>query len=286
MTTQVLLTRYNLPSPGVESLIRARDGWLRERTELFLRYTVPSVRAQTCRDFSWLVYLDPESPAWLVELMSSLEAESLLTPLYRTSVPPDELVADLRAVAGDDDGGLITTNLDNDDGLARDLVERLRAAHVPGSPAAVYVDHGVILSGDALYLRRDRENAFCSVAEDLTAPVTCWADWHNRLHLHLPVRHLGGPPGWLQVIHGTNVSNRVRGRRVGRRRYESAFGGLLDQVSEPSATTLGRDLLVGWPYRTVRDVGRSTLREAIVRVGGKEGLDRLKDRLAARSTAG
>ncbi|MCU1424755.1 MAG: hypothetical protein JWM51_1046, partial [Microbacteriaceae bacterium] len=61
----VLLTRFNLPSAGVESLIRAQEGWLRTRVELFERYCVPSVLAQTSSSYRWLIYFDPESPQWL-----------------------------------------------------------------------------------------------------------------------------------------------------------------------------------------------------------------------------
>lgn len=38
--SHVLLPRFNLPSPGLESLVRAQDGWLRARWDLFSRSTV------------------------------------------------------------------------------------------------------------------------------------------------------------------------------------------------------------------------------------------------------
>ena len=42
----VILTRFNLPTGGVEGIMRAREGWLRERIDLFERYCAPSVAAQ------------------------------------------------------------------------------------------------------------------------------------------------------------------------------------------------------------------------------------------------
>lgn len=60
--SHVFVTRFNLPTPGPESLVRAQEGWLRNRWELFCRYTVPSMRAQTSCDYDWLIYFDPESP--------------------------------------------------------------------------------------------------------------------------------------------------------------------------------------------------------------------------------
>src|SRR6185312_5627395 len=71
----VLLTRFNLPSAGVQELIRAKDGWLRGRVALFERYTVPSVQAQTTQDFTWLIYFDPASPTWLREVIARHEQQ-------------------------------------------------------------------------------------------------------------------------------------------------------------------------------------------------------------------
>src|SRR6478735_1526917 len=114
----VLLTRFNLPSIGAESFIRAQDGWLKNRWELFQGYCVPSVRSQIEKNFVWLVFLDPESPKWLVDGMASLERDSLLVTSYRTSVDSVELLDDIKTALGTRHERLVTTNLDNDDGVA------------------------------------------------------------------------------------------------------------------------------------------------------------------------
>lgn len=62
----VIFTRFNLPSKGYESVVRSTDDWLQKRVELFERFCLPSVMAQTDQDFSWIVYFDPHSPAWLM----------------------------------------------------------------------------------------------------------------------------------------------------------------------------------------------------------------------------
>lgn len=275
-SAHVFLTRFNLPSPGVESVIRAREGWLRERIELFETYTVPSVRAQGVEDVHWIVYCDTESPAWLLEKMEAWRAEGILTPLLRTSVSPEERANDIREVVGRSDGQVITSNLDNDDGLAKDFVQRLREAEVVGERNALYLGNGLITNGTRAFLREDRDNAFCAVREDLRDPVTCWADWHNRLHEHMPVVVVDGAPGWLQVIHGANVSNRVRGAMVDPGPYRTLFPGLLDGVQAPSAAEVARDRLVEAPKRFVRDQARSRLRDGLVRVVGKDGFDKAK----------
>ncbi len=50
--THLILTRFNLATPGRESAIRNRPGWLAERFDLFERICLPSVASQTCRDFN------------------------------------------------------------------------------------------------------------------------------------------------------------------------------------------------------------------------------------------
>jgi hypothetical protein len=272
----VLLTRFNLPSIGVESLIRAREGWLRDRVELFERYCLPSVRGQTNQQFHWLVYLDPESPTWLKDRIAELSADGTFTPMFRASVSRQDLVSDLRSVSGAHRDGLLTTNLDNDDALANDFVERLQRADLSGDATAIYLVDGLIKHGTRVFRRTDRRNAFCSVRERWDAPVTCWADWHNLLGEHMAVLEVDGEPAWLQVIHDFNVSNRVRGRRVAAERYRQGFSGMLDEVVAPGPLEVIADVVVARPRRYLRESGRAALKQVVMTTVGKEGLDRLK----------
>lgn len=276
----VFLTRFNLPSAGVESLIRARENWLRERIELFERYTVPSIRAQTCQNFRWIVYFDPHSPRWLLDRVDKHVAAGTLVALFRESVPHEALYADLRTVVGSLGDQLLTTNLDNDDGLAVDFVARLQAVRATTERTAVYLRHGLIKSPAGLYRRRDQLNAFCSVRESWDEPMTCWADWHNRLGRHMPVLSVGGPPAWLQVVHDNNVSNRVRGRLTTPNIAHAGFGELIRDVPRPTAAERCRDLVVEGPRRALRDSARIIGKRAVLAIGDKEALDRLKLRMA------
>ncbi|ACZ31708.1 hypothetical protein Xcel_2694 [Xylanimonas cellulosilytica DSM 15894] len=278
----VLVTRFNLPSPGPESLIRAQDGWLAERIELFETYTVPSVRHQTVRDFRWIVYLDPQSPAWLVERLAPLVDDGLITPIYTEHATWENVRDDARAVTGGAGSILITTNLDNDDALATDFVERLQQRATPGRREALYLGYGLIVHGDRVYLRRDPHNAFCSVAEPWDGALTAWRDWHIGLSDHMPAETLDGPPAWLQVVHGKNVSNRVRGRLVDPSRYRDSFAGLLDGVPRPSRRVLLRETALARPAREGRELVRSAGKAVVLRVVGKDGLQTLRGWLARR----
>ena len=283
-----LLTRFNLPTRGAESLVRAREGWLRERAGLFERYCLPSVAAQTNNRFRWVIYFDPESPDWLRERIRSWSADGAFTPLYRASVGRGELLADLRGMVPEPGSLLMTTNLDNDDGVAAGFVDRLQQAAGAVQPArtAVYLPRGLILQGTALYARTDRTNAFCSVVEPWQDAVTCWNDWHTLLGRSMPVREAAGPPGWLQVVHGGNVSNRIRGRRTAPEPYRASFPGLLDSAEPPSRRERVREMLLTLPRRTFRDGLRRAAKTVLLRVAGKDGLDRIKEQLGTRQGAG
>jgi hypothetical protein len=270
----VLVTRFNLPTDGLEGLIRARDGWLRERVGLFEAYCAPSVHRQTCQNFQWIVYFDLDSPGWLHDWISKY-APGRFTPVFRSSVGPENVVADIRKLFGANSSVLVTSNLDNDDALALDFVERVQSAAPQVDRTAVYLTHGLIKSGTRVYLRRDMRNAFCSVIETWESPSTCWHDWHTLLGKSMKVLQLSGDPGWLQVVHGRNVSNRVRGRLISASKYTMLFSDLLDDVTPVAFMSYVNDLLLAQPLRTLKDTARMAIKRVTMRVIGKEGLHRV-----------
>lgn len=276
----VLITRFNLPSVGPESVIRAQNGWLQSRVELFEQFTVPSVLRQSFAGrFDWIVYFDPKSPAWLLDRLAPLVSAGVLAPIYREVATWKEVIEDARTLTGAHGDVLITTNLDNDDGLAVNFVERLQRSARDGERFAVYLADGLILCGDRCYLRVDRQNAFCSVAEPWDGAVTTWRDWHNMLKEHVPLHIEQGRPAWMQVVHGRNVSNVVRGRLIDPASYATDFPGMLDGLPSPRKREIALDVAVRVPLRDVRDAVRRIGRALVVRLFGKEGLDRVKSLL-------
>ncbi|WP_411732514.1 glycosyltransferase [Paeniglutamicibacter sp.] len=272
----VILTRFNLPSKGPESFIRSQDGWLIDRVMLFEQYCLPSVRMQSSKDFEWIIYFDPESPAWLRERIKRWSRDPVFSAIYREEVSRDNLLHDLRSVTGAKRQHLLTTNLDNDDGLSRDFVERLQSVRVHRERQAIYLTQGLIKNGNTLYRHLDRENAFCSVLENWENAVTCWVDWHNRLADHMSTTEVADGPAWLQVIHERNVSNRVHGRRVPAGSFIPNFGQLIGDVNDPNWYDTALDRLWDAPRRFVYEATRAGVKKATMLVGGKPALDRMK----------
>jgi hypothetical protein len=272
----VLLTRFNLPSVSAESIIRAKEGWLQQRMELFETYCLPSVCSQGNREFHWIIYFDPESPEWLKCRIREHRSLGLYQPFFRSSVSRAELCADIRTVVGTPRAELITTNLDNDDGLAADFIDRVQSAGRKGERTALYIAQGLIKSENRLYIFKDPRNAFCSVRETWNSPVTCWSNWHNLLGENMPVIEIGGEPGWLQVIHGRNVSNRIRGKLVCSSSHIDRFPGLINDVQNANVREQMLDRLVAQPARLVREVSRKAVKALAMRLLGKDGMSRAK----------
>lgn len=272
----VLLTRFNLPSHGPEGIIRAKEGWLERRIVLFERYCLTSVRAQTCQKFGWLIYFDPESPDWLRWRIEGHAREGGYVPIFRASVSRAELIEDVTRAIGRNHSHLMTTNLDNDDALAVNFVERLQAVKPQTERTAIYIANGLIKSHSRLYLRMDKKNAFCSVLDDWESASTCWSNWHTLLGKNMRALDLYDEPGWLQVIHGTNVSNRVRGKLISPGRYCDLFPGLLNDIRVPKSMDIISDLAFARPRRFARESARTTAKYVVMRTVGKEGLDRMK----------
>ena len=264
------ITRFNVPTPGLEGLIRAQDGWLKDRVQLFERFCLPSMEGQTLQSFHWLVYFDPDSPQWFLDWLEDGKSSRRFTAIFRSSVSRDELVSDLRQATGGRGDLLLTTNLDNDDGLAVDFVSRLQHAATAPERTALYLTRGLILRDSRTYLRSDPLNAFCSVAEPWNSPVTAWADWHNRLGLAMAVQSIPGPPAWLQVVHGRNVSNTVHGRLCNPSGFAGLFPYALDGMPNPGRQQLLLDNLVHGPMRSLRAGLRSGLKGLALTFSGKK----------------
>lgn len=254
-TPHVFLTRFNLPANRVEQSIFSPE-WLEARMRLFEAYTVPSVRAQAREGLGWVIYLDQrDSPDWLRARMAELAEELPLSPTYLDRPLDREMIRQhVRERSGRTQGLVATSNLDNDDGLATDFVDRVRRLSPATGPAALYLVHGLILHRGKVYLRRDPDNAFSAVVDDIGSEdfLTCWAGVHNQLESLMPALRDHGPPGWLQVVHGRNVSNRVGGSLVDPARYSVRFPGLIQDLPALSV----RDRLGdagGVPVRVVRD---------------------------------
>ena len=252
--THVILTRFNLATPGREFAIRTQPGWLDGRFDLFRTWCLPAMGAQTDARFRWLVFFDEGTPAPHRAEIERLRREVPFEPVFTGLFASAGWGRAVREVVAPTTEWLLTTRLDSDDALACDFVERLRGAARPEA-AAWNFRHGLIRADDALYAVRHPNNAFFSLSERMDGAIRTASDiQHMRLFEEGPVRQIDGAPAWLQLVHGGNVSNRVRGRRIAADGAGARFGGRgLEGVVAPSAGAQALDRLALGPVRGLRD---------------------------------
>lgn len=253
----VILTRFNLATPGKERQLRNRRGWLERRFDLFERYCLPSMAAQSKQNYHWIILFDERTPQAFRDRIEANRQVCAFTPHFTDLFPADGWPRTVREYVPERRGWLLTTRLDNDDALAVDHVARLHAAVSVAPPrrGAFNFTNGYILHGGRLYALAHPRNAFFSWLEPFDEEArTASSIEHMRLDQHGPVKQILGLGAWLQVLHGENVSNKVRGRRVAPTVATGRFPpGILEAIVPVSATAVMCENVSVTPLRALRD---------------------------------
>ncbi|MAE90716.1 MAG: hypothetical protein CMI67_14185 [Pelagibaca sp.] len=252
--SHIIFTRFNVRSGGKERSIRDQSGWLKGRYELFDIYCFPSIVAQTDKNFKWLVFFDEETPE---EYKKKNEAyQSILpqfTPVYVGEWTTETVNSAINAAISPGSHWLLTTRLDNDDGLNSEFVKTLKDANFTGATYFNFPDGLTFSDGDG-YAHQDLSNAFLSYVEPVDNFEGVWKYPHPEVIKKFDVKQLALPYAWLQVIHGGNVSNKVRGKVERPESWQAAYSNLTRLTV--NKLSIGRSLLdfvFHSNYRRLRD---------------------------------
>ncbi|MDO9640866.1 MAG: glycosyltransferase [Pseudotabrizicola sp.] len=257
MFSYVIMTRFNLATPGKEAAIRTQAGWLEGRFHLFETYCLPSIAAQRNTAFDWIIYFDIDTPDIFKRHITALQKvfpfHAYYTPLFRS----EGWNRSLRETYPLQEKLLLTTRLDNDDALPVDFTDRLQAAVRANQfrPGAYNFRNGLIRQGDALYAIDHPKNAFFSRLEPVEGALCpAPAIQHMQLDTYGPIHQIDGAPGWLQIVHETNVSNKVRGNRVAPDPYLHLFPPqVMEGLSHPSSFEIMAQNFIQTPLWSLRD---------------------------------
>lgn len=214
-TYHVILTRFNVrrgakADPRVLSM-----EWLDARMKLFEEITVPSVAAQTQAPDAWLVFFDEDTPQSMKVRFESLSARvPILRAEYCRGLDVKVCVERIRKWAAPDAERLVTTRLDNDDALNPRFIERVHEVLDTDAREFINPTHGLIFAAGSLYRKRDYSSPFISLSEPMEGCRTVLVDEHQRLSRHGRIRQFDLKDAWIQVVHGGNLANQVRGLRV------------------------------------------------------------------------
>ena len=225
VVSHFLLTRFNVKLS--ENSTSPSADWLATRLQHFVEFCVASMQGQSQQCFSWLVFVDEESPQWFKSRLHEIRDASghLFEAVYITGQFNGAQAG--RAIRNRTTApSILTTRVDNDDAVARDFVEIIQRS-ARGKFEFINLIDGAQLSAAGVYRRPYPSNPFVSVFEPLREgelPRTVFMDEHPDLGKHGPIRDVRtGHAMWMQVVHGENIANEVVGLRVSAERLRPWF---------------------------------------------------------------
>lgn len=221
--TPFYVRRHFTAKTGKIEVQLASLDWLDDRLRLFESYCLPSVAAQTDQNFSWYLYFDDSTPQkYLDRVTAAISGNNNMfikrCPIWKGAT----LVSDVESALDPQTRWVITTRLDNDDGLHREFVSMLHAA-IEDKMEFLNFPRGIIRYSGKCYVYQHSSNAFLTLVEPASDPRTVWLVQHEKAARLAPVRQLSETPAFLQVVHGKNVSNKPRGTRIDSRRALIGF---------------------------------------------------------------
>ena len=257
----MILTRFNLATPGRESTLRNQPGWLAGRFELFERYCLPTLAAQTSRDFRWIVYFDEATPEPFRARIEACRRVADFHPYFTPLFPGERWGLSARGVLAAEGraGALAAVDPARQRRRARRRLRRPGAGggRRPARPAAarrLQPDQRLVFDGRRAYALAHPSNAFVE-------PARALGDGAHRLRtsstctLPRPGRSLqvGGPAAGCRWC--TAATSRTRSAAAGCRRPSSpaASRPSIDLGAPASAAGVAAENLLLAPLRAARD---------------------------------
>lgn len=265
-TVHIVLTRFNVKTKGKESKIRIQPNWLNNRFELFETYCYPSVKAQTNQNFLWLIYFDSQTPEEYKERISKFCKEfPKLHPYYIDEWTTENVHNAIQSIIPEGTEFLLTTRLDNDDGVNCQFIDVLHQHDFNDTDWYYNFKDGLTYSDGYAYVHQDKSNAFLSRLEKIDSYKTAWELPHPDVEETGRISQLELPHAWLQVIHGENVSNKIRGSVISPKEWVSSYASLTKLEPKPLTTMMKiKDLVFESVLRNLRDflivLGKKVLR--------------------------
>ena len=196
------------PRPSLSTRSGSRRGWGCSSATARRRYGL-----ERDTNFTWAILIHPKTPNWVRAALrqAASEGAQIETPLGRVR----KAIRGLIRERGVDSPYLITSRLDNDDAL-------LTSSPYGAGPRGVRRSRVECLDipwgytydprTKLVLARANHQNPFISLVEKAAtvSPQTVFSTDSPRIDQVAPIRpSFDDAPGWLQVIHGGNIRNRM-----------------------------------------------------------------------------
>lgn len=256
-----VITLFNLKLWGVDKnkVPTQTDAWLSQRFDLFETYCLPSLQAQTTKNFIWLCLFDADTPEEFKQRIAHYQdvvpqfkacyfsAEEASEFLSEDDTRRCRFIRDtVASLLSPDDEFVLTTNVDNDDALHKDMLACLQRHFLKNPQETLYsMNLGIqyIPAMKAVMRMRYPHNHFLSLSERTDKDFrTIEFYGHTVARKRLPVTDIFERPYWMEVVHGHNVSNDLRiTSRIRYTLYIKAFS--LVDFGIPQTISLRRNLV-------------------------------------------
>ena len=210
----VLITRFALrwPEGHPRRKWEQRPGWVQYRMELFRKYCLPSVQAQTFKDFDWWFLVNFNFPGFMNKTTNELNRYG--TCKFMTESWSEEQPGVGAAFSEYyKDEWVCSTRIDSDDIMRNDFMERVHALATE-EDAWIGFRNGYMMKDDRIAAKKFLCNPFMSHVEYASPFKSVFHLSHKRVYRDGGLfKKIDDVPGWIQVDHSDNVKNLV-GRKI------------------------------------------------------------------------
>lgn len=255
---QVVVTFFNRRLDDVFN--KALDeSWLHARWDLFQKFTVPSLLKQTVQNFDWVLLFHERSPEWLRVAVRKLNLSCRVHLSFDRG--PIHGLATAESLEKD---VFLVTRLDSDDAFHAMALERIRGAFaLYGEQFDAYgfeVGYQYDERTQRLALTRVESPPFGTRVyfPPVRDPVDSGPEHHRWPSLYRYKDISWGDPMFLQVVHGSNLLNRVLytsspiARPLSRHILKEAFNVDLPPKHVPARLFLSDLIHLLWQIRRTR----------------------------------
>ncbi|MDQ1297136.1 MAG: hypothetical protein QG611_1115 [Bacteroidota bacterium] len=227
-----IITRFNLRSAEKE-WSRDKQGnsvftdeWINHRTDLFLKYCLPSVVNQTNKNFLWLLYFDITTNDNIQKKFRDLENEHkyLLKVIYVNGYEDFQksYCNDVLSLCNTDQKYIITTRLDNDDIIHKDFIKKIQDNFFEQEFMAVNFVKILMINPyekNKIHIDYSFSNHFISLIEKINHEGIsgCYNKGDRFWNQKYRIIQINDKPYCIEIISERNVLNNFRGFPVFRK---------------------------------------------------------------------
>lgn len=220
-----IITLFNLPlwKADKNNVETQTCDWLDNRLDLFEKYCLPSVFAQTNQNFIWICLCDINTPEpYLSRIKAYKDKVNQFCPHFLdlnglNIVDVEELAPFIRKIVKEyieeKDEYIISTNLDNDDSIHVQMVEKLQSLISRDYSCKLYsFNWGYQYFTDISLILKMRypHNHFLTLVESSSSVTTILPYAHATARKSFEVVDIKDFPFWIEFVHNRNQGNDLR----------------------------------------------------------------------------